>query len=39
MSKYTVQYTTENPAYEAGRAMWRVVGIIVLVSAIMGMFA
>lgn len=39
MSKYTVQYTTENPAYEAGRAMWRVVGVIVLVSIIVGMFA
>lgn len=39
MGKYTVQYTTENPAYEAGRAMWRVVGVIVLVSVIVGMFA
>ena len=39
MSKYIVQYTTENPAYAEGRAMWRVVGIIVLVSIIAGMFA
>lgn len=38
MSKYTVQYTTENPAYEAGRAMWRAVGVIVLVSIIASMF-
>ncbi len=39
MSKYTVQYTTENPAYAESRAMWRVVFVIVLVSVIAGMLS
>lgn len=31
MSKYTVEYTTVNPAYEEGRKTWKAVAIIALV--------
>ena len=31
MSKYTVEYTTVNPAYNEGRKMWRAVTVLTVV--------
>lgn len=38
MSKYTVEYTTVNPAYEEGRKMWKVVIILAVIVAIAFIF-
>lgn len=31
MSKYTVEYTTVNAAYEEGRKTWKVVAVVAIV--------
>ena len=31
MSKYTVEYTTVNPAYEEGRKTWKAVAVLTVV--------
>lgn len=31
MSKYIVEYTTVNPAYEEGRKTWKAVAVVAIV--------
>lgn len=33
--KYSVEYTTENPAYTEGRVMWKVVALIAIVAVVL----